>query len=100
MIPRSHLITLNQVMIDILKTTNSPIVRVVCNVGPTVRMHRAAAMHQSHHTRLSHLANTMHLSHLLCWLDGGAGDRLYKFALLLVDTINLQGHGYYLLSFQ
>ena len=37
MIPRSHLITLNQVMIDILKTTNSPIVRVVCNVGLTVR---------------------------------------------------------------
>ena len=37
MIPRSHLITLDQVIIGICKTTNSLIVRVVCNVGLTVR---------------------------------------------------------------
>ena len=40
MIPRSHLITLDQVIIGICKTTNSTnslIVRVVCNVGLTVR---------------------------------------------------------------
>ena len=35
--PRSHLITLDQVIIGICKTTNSLIVRVVCNVGLTVR---------------------------------------------------------------
>ena len=40
MIPRSHLITLDQVIIGICKTTNSLIVRVVCNVGLTVRAHR------------------------------------------------------------
>ena len=37
MILRSQLITLNQVIIGIGKTTNSLIVRVVCNVGLTVR---------------------------------------------------------------
>ena len=37
MILRSHLIALNQVKVEILKTTNSLIVRVVCNVGLTVR---------------------------------------------------------------
>ena len=36
MILRSQLITLNQVIIGIGKTTNSLIVRVVCNVGLTV----------------------------------------------------------------
>ena len=39
MIPRSHLITLDQVIIGICKTTkntNSLIVRVICNVGLTV----------------------------------------------------------------
>ena len=38
MILRSQLITLNQVIIGIGKTTNSLIVRVVCNVGLTVRV--------------------------------------------------------------
>ena len=37
MILRSHLIALNQVKVEILKTTNSLIVRVVSNVGLTVR---------------------------------------------------------------
>ena len=36
MILRSHLIALNQVKVEILKTTNSLIVRVVSNVGLAV----------------------------------------------------------------
>ena len=43
MILRSHLIALNQVKVEILKTTNSLIVRVVCNVGLTVRAAGVAA---------------------------------------------------------
>ena len=43
MIPRSHLITLDQVIIGICKTTNSLIVRVVCNVGLTVRAAQLAS---------------------------------------------------------
>ena len=42
MILRSQLITLNQVIIGIGKTTNSLIVRVVCNVGLTVRARAAS----------------------------------------------------------
>ena len=44
MILRSQLITLNQVIIGIGKTTNSLIVRVVCNVGLTVRARRAVCL--------------------------------------------------------
>ena len=44
MILRSHLIALNQVKVEILKTTNSLIVRVVSNVGLTVRTHALHAV--------------------------------------------------------
>ena len=56
MIPRSHLITLDQVIIGICKTTNSLIVRVVCNVGLTVR----AAIRYCHSLHITKVGKIPH----------------------------------------